>query len=156
MVFIVQNWGQHPQYTYTSDSTKSTTSMPVALDACHDKKLRRLRDTERVTPNLWAHQPLSVAWPPTDPLPEPSKSYVSNETGFPPHFEGFSLLLLPLPHLPGASDDVVEARLVVMDLCLCHTSVYLVLKNHPKIFVFYYTKIQKSEIFKNIDIPMSP
>jgi hypothetical protein len=123
MVFIVQNWGQHPQYTYTTDNTRSTTSTPVASDVCHDNKLWHLRDAERVTPKLWAHQPLVVAWPPTDPLPEPSESYVSNETGFPARFEGFSLLLLPPPHLPGASDDVMEARPVVADLRLHHTSV---------------------------------
>ena len=76
MMFIVQNWGQHPQYTYTTDNTKSTTSTHVVPDVCHDKKLQRLRDTERFTPNLWAHQPLYATWPPTDPLPKPSESYV--------------------------------------------------------------------------------
>jgi hypothetical protein len=72
MMFIVQNWDQHPQYTYTVDNRNSKTSTPVASDVCHDNKLQRLQDAKRVTPKLWAHQPLVVAWPSADPLLEPS------------------------------------------------------------------------------------
>jgi hypothetical protein len=123
MMFIVQNWGQHPQYTYIANNIESTTYVPMVLDGCHDNKLQHLQDAKRVTPKLWAHQPLVIEWPLTDPLPEPSKSYVSNETGFPARFEGFSMLLPPSPHLPGASNNVVEAHPVIVDLRLCHTSV---------------------------------
>jgi len=87
MTFIVQNWGQHPQYTYTVDNIKSMKSMPVVSDVCHDNKLRCFQDAERITPKLQARQPPIIAWPPTDPLPEPSESHVSNETGFPTCFE---------------------------------------------------------------------
>jgi hypothetical protein len=72
MMFIVENWGQHPQYTYTTDNTKYTTSMPVAPDVCYDNKLQHLRDVERVAPKLWEHQPLVIASPLVDPLLEPS------------------------------------------------------------------------------------
>jgi hypothetical protein len=118
MMFIVQNWGQHPQYIYTTDNTKSMTYTSMASDVGHNKKLQSLQDTKRVAPKLWACQPPSVAYPPTDPLHEPLNSYVSNEIGFPAHFEGLYVLLLLPPHLPSASDDVVEACLIVMDLHL--------------------------------------
>jgi hypothetical protein len=95
----------------------------VAPDVCHGNKLQHLRDTERVAPKLWAHQPLVVAWLLTNPLPEPSESYESNETGCPACFEGLSHLLLLLPHLPSAFDNVKEALPVIADPSLRHTSV---------------------------------
>jgi hypothetical protein len=99
------------------------TSTPMASNVCHGNKLRHLQDVERVAPKLWAHQSLVASWLLADPLPEPSESFESKETGFPGHFEGLSQLLLLSPHLPGGSDDVEEARLVVADPRLCHTSV---------------------------------
>jgi hypothetical protein len=123
MMFIVQNWGQHPQYTYKVDNTKSMKSTHVALYVCHDNKLWHLRDAKRVKSKLWEYQPPVVAFPPTDPLVEPSESYVSNESGFPARFEVLSLLLLPPPHLRSSSDDVMESHLVIKNLHLHHIHV---------------------------------
>jgi hypothetical protein len=99
------------------------TSTPVAPDVCHDNKLWCLQNVKRFSPKIWAHQPLVVAWLPADPLPEPSESYESNEKSIPAHFEGLSHLILPPPHLLGASDDVGEGCMVVADPHLHHTSV---------------------------------
>jgi hypothetical protein len=99
------------------------TYTPVVSDECHDRKLRRVKYTERVAPKLRERLPPVIAYPPIDPPPEPLKSFVSNETGFSARFEGPSLHLLLLPHLPDAFDDVMEVHMVVVDLCLHHIHV---------------------------------
>jgi hypothetical protein len=50
--------------------------------------------------------------------------------------------LLPPPHLPGSSINVEETLPVLTDPLMHYTSVLLILKHHPKIFLFYYTKIK--------------
>ena len=99
------------------------TSTHVAPNVCHDSILWHLRDVERIVPKHGAHLSSVAASPLTNPLPEPWESFLSNETGFPACFEGFSLLLLPPPHLLSAPDDVEESCTIVTDLHMHHTIV---------------------------------
>jgi hypothetical protein len=75
---------------------------------------------------------------------------VSDETGCPARSVGLSPLLLPLPHLPGASIYVVGIPLAIADPHL-QSHKYLVNIQTPSknIFVSLNTKIQKNEICKN-------
>jgi hypothetical protein len=62
-----------------------------------------------------AHLPPVVASPPTDPLPKPWESFVSNATSFPSRFEALYQRPLLLAHPFGASVSVKEIHLTVMD-----------------------------------------
>jgi hypothetical protein len=115
-------------------------------------RCRKSRTQERGTPTTFVASPL------IDPLLEPWESFVSNETGFPTCFEALYQHPLPLTHPLGASVGVMEVRPAIMDPCLRHIHVYLVLDIIQKYFCFLiqkYKKIKKNEILKKKFIPMS-
>jgi hypothetical protein len=124
MVFIVQNRVNTLNTHIQPILQYPTTSTPVALDVCHGRKPRHLRDTERVVPMPWVHQPPVATWLQENPLTEPWVSCESNTTSFPACFVGPSLLILPPPHLPSSSVDVEGSLLVIVDPCLWYTNVY--------------------------------
>jgi hypothetical protein len=69
--------------------------------------------------------PPVTSLPLVDPLPEPWVLCVSNEIGFPGHFEEISLSLLPLAHFPSAPIGFVEIHPVVADPHLQRKSIFI-------------------------------